>query len=69
LLVHCGGGSFKSQFKKADRSGAQVALVLGNDEIVQDAVGVKHLRQDIPQVLVKKADLSGWIMKNIIESA
>ena len=69
LLVHCGGGSFKSQFKKADRSGAQVALVLGNDEIVQDAVGVKHLRQDIPQVLVKKADLSGWLMKNIIESA
>jgi histidyl-tRNA synthetase len=68
LLVHCGGGSFKSQFKKADKSGAQVALVLGNDEIAQDAVGIKHLRQDIPQQLVKQTDLSDWFMQNIIES-
>lgn len=69
LIVHCGGGSFKSQFKKADKSGARVALVLGNDEIAQDAVGIKDLRQDIHQQLVRQADLSEWFIKNIIESS
>jgi len=46
LLCHCGGGSFKSQFKKADRSGARLALVLGDDELVQGRVGIKPLRMD-----------------------
>ncbi|MGB5737105.1 MAG: histidine--tRNA ligase [Thiohalocapsa sp.] len=44
LLCHCGGGSFKSQFKKADRSGARVALVLGDDELDQGTIGIKPLR-------------------------
>jgi len=44
LLCHCGGGSFKSQFKKADRSGARVALVLGDDELDQGTLGIKPLR-------------------------
>ena len=49
LLCHCGGGSFKSQFKKADRSGARVALVLGDDELARGVVGLKPLRGDAPQ--------------------
>ncbi|MEJ2644958.1 MAG: histidine--tRNA ligase [Gammaproteobacteria bacterium] len=44
LQTHCGGGSFKSQFKRADRSGATVALVLGDDEISRGQVAVKPLR-------------------------
>jgi len=53
LLTNCGGGSFKSQFKKADRSGAGYALVLGEDELERGVVGVKPLRaggeqQEIP---------------------
>jgi len=44
LVTHCGGGSFKSQFKKADRSGARFALVLGEDELARGVVGVKPLR-------------------------
>lgn len=44
LLVNCGGGSFKSQFKKADRSGASVALVLGEDEVKAGQVTLKYLR-------------------------
>ncbi|WP_462322142.1 histidine--tRNA ligase [Halochromatium sp.] len=44
LLCHCGGGSFKSQFKRADRSGAKVALVLGDDELAQQRIGIKPLR-------------------------
>ena len=46
LLCHCGGGSFKSQFKKADRSGARVALVLGDDELDQGTIGIKPLRDN-----------------------
>ena len=46
LMTHCGGGSIKSQFKKADKSGAQLALVLGDDEVEQGTVSVKTLRGD-----------------------
>jgi histidyl-tRNA synthetase len=46
---HCGGGSFKSQMKKADGSGAQVALIIGDDEAAANAVTVKALRDGIPQ--------------------
>ena len=49
LVVNCGGGSFKSQFKKADRSGAQVALVLGEDEVAQGKITLKYLREDRAQ--------------------
>jgi histidyl-tRNA synthetase len=45
LMTHCGGGSFKSQFKKADRSGAHYALVLGEDEVQRREVGIKALRE------------------------
>ncbi len=44
LICHCGGGSFKSQFKRADRSGARIALVLGDDEFAQGHIGIKPLR-------------------------
>ena len=44
LLVNAGGGSFKSQFKKADKSGAQFAMILGDDELANRVVGFKPLR-------------------------
>ncbi|MBL4856688.1 MAG: histidine--tRNA ligase [Idiomarina sp.] len=44
LVSHCGGGSMKKQMKKADKSGAQVALIIGADEIAQQQVTVKPLR-------------------------
>lgn len=46
LITHCGGGSFKSQMKKADKSGAAVALILGEDEAARGEVTVKYLRQN-----------------------
>ena len=46
LQCHCGGGSFKSQFKKADRSGARYALVLGEGELERGVLGVKPLREE-----------------------
>jgi len=43
LITHCGGGSFKNQFKRADRSGARWTFILGDDEIRQKVVGVKTM--------------------------
>ncbi len=43
LITHCGGGSFKSQFKRADRSGAHWTLILGDDEVNMQQVGVKNM--------------------------
>ena len=49
VQTHCGGGSMKSQFKKADRSGAQVALILGGSEIDAKQITFKSLRTDDEQ--------------------
>ena len=45
LFTHCGGGSFKSQFKRADKSGARFALVVGDGELERGLIGVKPLRE------------------------
>ncbi|MDO9054702.1 MAG: histidine--tRNA ligase [Gallionella sp.] len=44
VLLHCGGGSFKSQMKKADSSGARVALLIGDDEARANEVSVKPMQ-------------------------
>ncbi len=49
LLLNCGGGNFKSQLKRADKSGAEVALILGEDEAQAGKVSIKFLRDDIEQ--------------------
>jgi histidyl-tRNA synthetase len=49
LQINLGGGSFKTQFKRADQSGAQFAIVLGNDEVVREVVALKDLRRDVAQ--------------------
>lgn len=49
LQVNLGGGNFKTQFKRADKSGARFALVLGDDEVARGVVAVKDLRQEAPQ--------------------
>ena len=49
LQVNCGGGGFKSQFKKADRCGASYALVLGDDEVANGEITFKPLRETAEQ--------------------
>jgi histidyl-tRNA synthetase len=44
VLMHAGGGSFKSQFKRADASGAMLALIIGEDELARGEFGLKRLR-------------------------
>jgi histidyl-tRNA synthetase len=56
-LMHCGGGSFKSQMKRADASGADVALILGEDEVRADEVTFKPLRGG-EQVRVSRGEVA-----------
>ena len=58
LISHCGGGSFKSQFKKADKSNARFALILGDDELSRGEAGLKSLRQEGEQQQVKLTELA-----------
>ena len=61
ILANCGGGSFKSQFKKADRSGAGFALILGEEEFQRGVVGVKSLRDERAQQEILVDDLSNYL--------
>jgi len=63
LSTNCGGGSFKNQFKKADKSGAKAALILGNDELENRTIGIKPLRKDAEQVTVEWDNLVSELTK------
>jgi histidyl-tRNA synthetase len=52
VMMHCGGGNFKKQLKRADKTGARLALLLGSDEMQAREVGVKPLRDGQEQVTV-----------------
>ncbi|GLR72956.1 histidine--tRNA ligase [Agaribacter marinus] len=49
VILHCGGGNFKKQMKKADASGAKVAVIVGENEVSAGEYGVKYLREDTAQ--------------------
>jgi len=61
LINNLSGGSFKAQFKRADKSGALLALVLGEQEIQNGEVTVKFLRSDQPQLTMSNEQLVDWI--------
>jgi histidyl-tRNA synthetase len=60
IQSNLGGGSFKSQFKRADRSEAPLAMILGEDELTHRQVNIKHLRDNSPQEQVAFEDLESW---------
>jgi len=66
LRSHCGGGSFKSQMKKADKSGAKWVLILGEDEIAQQQVTVKHLRDGQPQTSLSVDALIEYLKEQLL---
>lgn len=63
LQVHCGGGSFKSQIRRADRSGARVALILGEDEIINGRLTLKPLRDDSEQQTLGLDEAIAWLSR------
>ncbi len=61
MLVNTGGGSFKAQFRRADRSAARWAVILGDDEVREQVVTLKPLREQGEQLRVAWADASGTL--------
>jgi histidyl-tRNA synthetase len=68
IELNLGGGSFKSQLKRADKSGAEFALVLGDDEVAENRAGLKPLRTDQDQASVAlehlAVELAGRLQRN-----
>jgi len=58
VVQHAGGGSFKSQMKKADASRAWTALIVGEDEMQANAVSLKPLRREAPQLRLARDRLT-----------
>ncbi len=65
IEVNLGGGSFKSQMKRADKSGAEYALVLGETELAEERVGLKPLRSTDEQVPVALDELAGVLAEKL----
>jgi histidyl-tRNA synthetase len=59
--LNLGGGNFKTQFRRADRSGAALALIIGDDELARGVVGVKPLRQEAGQTECPIAELAAGV--------
>lgn len=58
IMVHCGGGNLKKQMKRADKSGASIGLILGDDELAREEIAIKWLREDKPQQTILLTDLA-----------
>jgi histidyl-tRNA synthetase len=57
VMTHCGGGNVKKQMKRADKSGAQFALIIGENELASNQVAIKPLRTNNEQQLVTRSEL------------
>ena len=66
VQYHCGGGSFKSQFKKADRSGAEIALVIGGNEMDNNQVSIKYLRSEQQQQTLSREQLLDLLSSELV---
>lgn len=67
VLMHCGGGSFKSQMKKADASGAMLAVIIGEDEAAAGEVGLKPLRGAGAQQRIALASLADAVVEYLFK--
>lgn len=61
LLTNCGGGSMKNQIKKADKSGAKLAIILGEEELKEQVAVIKYLREDRAQEKVALSQINSFL--------
>lgn len=66
IRMNCGAGNFKKQFKRADKSGAKIALVMGEQEVQDGTVGVKYLRENKDQLVVSQRDISQLLEQYLV---
>lgn len=67
ISMHCGGGNFKTQFKRADKSGAKVALILGENELNEGTFGVKFLREERQQLTLTTPEISHFLNEYFVK--
>lgn len=65
LAMNCGGGSLKSQMKRADKSGARLALIVGENEMTNQQVSIKYLRQEQEQQVIALAELPEFLSTSL----
>ncbi len=61
VTMHCGGGNLKAQFKKADKSGAGYAIIIGEHELKTHSVSLKNLREELPQQTLYQDELAEYL--------
>lgn len=66
LSASASEGSFKSQFKKADKSGATVALIVGDAEFSKESISIKFLREDREQIMVPMNDIAKFLGEQLL---
>ncbi|RVU41810.1 histidine--tRNA ligase [Rheinheimera riviphila] len=64
IVLHCGGGNLKKQLKRADKSGAEIGLLLGDTELAAGQLTLKWLRAEKPQTTVDIADLATVLLQS-----
>jgi len=67
IILHCGGGNLSNQFKKADKSGAHFAIVLGENELKTHTLTIKPLREKIPQQTIHQMEIAEYLKLRIKE--
>jgi histidyl-tRNA synthetase len=67
LQVNCGGGSFKSQFKKADKIGAEYAIILGDDEVSRKELAIKSLRSEQGQKTFNQEQAIAFLQEFLVK--
>ncbi len=67
LQVNCGGGSFKSQFKKSDKIGAEYAIILGDDEVSRKELAIKSLRNEQGQKIFNQEQAIAFLQEFLVK--
>lgn len=67
IITDCTGGNFKNQFRRADKSGAKLALILGENEIINDSISLKFLREERPQATISVNELGDFLLNTLME--
>lgn len=65
IILHCGGGNLSNQFKKADKSGAHLAIVLGENELKTHTLTIKPLRENVPQQSIHQLEIAEYLKLRI----
>ena len=65
VVCHYGKGDFRQQFKRANKSGATVALILAENEVKSDTLSIKYLRVERPQEIVTHEQLAQFLTEHL----